>query len=108
MAILKYFDWVLIPGSIHRLLGHCAERIHANGDYGLGNLSEEGIESTHKMVRRFREHGSRTFGLKECLIDEYTHWWANSDGRIQAVSRTYQCQNCSALKTTRRMNNLPD
>ena len=107
LAILNYFDWVHIPGAIHRLLGHLPERIHANADYGLGNLSEEGLESSHKMVRRFRQLGARKSGLKENLIDVYCHWWAQSDGKIQASSRNYQCQNCFDVKLTKRGKTLP-
>ena len=102
LMLLTYFNWVHIPGSIHRLLGHSAERIHSNGNYGLGNLSEEGLESTNKMVRRFRQHGARNQGIKECLIDVYCHWWAQSDGKIQSASRTYQCQTCSDLRPSKR------
>ena len=101
-AILDYFDWVHIPGSIHRLLGHCAERIHTNDDYGLGSLSEEGLEASNKMVRRFRELGARKTGLSDNLIDIFSHWWTQSDGRIQASSRGYQCQTCFELKPKQR------
>ena len=102
LMVLTYFNWVHIPGSIHRLLGHSAERIHSNRNYGLGNLSEEGLESTNKMVRRFRQHGARNQGIKECLIDVYCHWWAQSDGKIQSASRTYQCQTCSDFRHSKK------
>ena len=107
LATLEYFDWLHIPGSIHRLLGHCAERIHANGDYGLGTLSEEGLESSNKMIRRFRDLGARKIGLRENLIDVFSHLWAQSDGKIQAASRNYQCQNCLHTKPSKRGSNLP-
>ena len=94
LQLVNHFNWVHIPGSIHRLLSHCAERIHLNSDYGLGNQSEEGLESCNKMVRRFRELGTRRMGLKECITDVYTHWWIQSDGKIQACARPNQCRNC--------------
>lgn len=107
LATLQYFDWVKIPGSIHRLLGHCAERIHVNDNYGLGSLSEEGRESSNKMVRRFRELGARKMGLQECLFDVYSHWWAQTDGKIRAASRSYQCQKCSESKPSTTRRNFP-
>ena len=107
IAILDYFNWVHIPGSIHRLLGHIAERIHANEDFGLGSLSEEGLESSNKMVRRFRELGARKTGLRHSLIDIYSHWWVQSDGKIQANSRSYQCHNCFGKKPTQGGKRLP-
>ena len=107
LATLQYFDWIHIPGSIHRLLGHSAERIHVNDNYGLGSMSEEGLESSNKMVRRFRQLGSRKMGLKECLYDVYSHWWAATDGKIRAASRSYQCQKCFESKPSTRGRNLP-
>ena len=94
LQVVIYFNWVHIPGSIHRLLSHSAERVHLNGNYGLGNQSEEGLESCNKMVRRFRELGTRKMGLKENITDVYTHWWIQTDGKIQACNRENQCRNC--------------
>ena len=100
LYLVDHFNWVHIPGSIHRLLSHCAERIHLNSNYGLGNHSEEGLEHCNKMVRRFRELGSRRMGLKESITDVYTHWWIQSDGRIQACARENQCRNCWKISPT--------
>ena len=55
-----------------------------NSNYGLGDLSEEGLETTNQMVRRFRAHGARKTGLRDCLVDIYSHWWVQSDARIPA------------------------
>ena len=99
LAILQYFNWVHIPGSIHRLLAHCAEKIHLNDNYGLGSLSEEGLESSNKMVRRFQELGARKMGLLQCLYDLFCHWRTQTDGKIRAASRSYQCQKCSESNT---------
>ena len=54
------------------------------------------------MVVRLRQHGARNQGIKECLIDVYCHWWAQSDGKIQSASRTYQCQTCSDFRPSKR------
>ena len=70
-------------------------------------MSEEGLESSNKTVRRFREPGSRKMGLKECLYDVYSHWWATTDGKIRAASRSYQCQKCFESKPSTRGRNLP-
>ena len=100
LKLISYFSWVHVPGSIHRLLSHGVERIHINSDYGLGNLSEEGLESCNKMVRRFQDLGARKMSLKESLTDVYTHWWVQSDGIIQDCARTNQCQNCWQIGTS--------
>ena len=51
LFILEKFDWVILPESIHRLLAHSGELIEANDGYGLGGLSEEGLEGMNKVVR---------------------------------------------------------
>ena len=33
-------------------------------------------------------------GLNECITDFYTHWWIQTDGKIQACNRENQCRNC--------------
>ena len=99
--MLNYFNWVSLPGAIHRLLAHSSERIHANSNYGLGALSEEGIESVHKMIRRFREHGARKSGLRENLEDTFRHWWIQTDPKIQSSLKQYQCQTCTKHKNSK-------
>ena len=59
------------------------------------------------MVRRFREQGARKTGLRDSLIDIYSHWWVQSDGKIQETSRSYQCHKCFGMKPTQRGKNLP-
>ena len=100
--LLEHFEWCAIPGTIHRLLAHAGQRIHLNDNYGLGSLSEESLESAHKMVRRFRELGARKCGLKENLTDVFTRWYVQSDPTIQAEARVYQCKNCFQLYHTSR------
>ena len=39
-------------------------------------------------------------GLKECITDVYTHWWIQSDGKIQACARPNQCRNCWKINPT--------
>ena len=67
------FPWASVPQSIHRLFGHSAERIALNGGYGLGNLSEEALESLHKLVRRFRSLLARKTNLRDNLADVFKH-----------------------------------
>ena len=102
MKILEYFEWCQIPGTIHRLLAHAAERIHLNDNFGLGSLSEESIEVSQKMLRRYRELGARKCGLKENLTDVFMHWWTQSDPSIQAEARVSQCKKCFEYYHTAR------
>ena len=52
--IVHLFPWAVVSPSVHRILGHAWERIEQNGGYGLGNVSEEGLEALNKWIRRFR------------------------------------------------------
>ena len=100
--VIEYFSWAVVPGTIHRLLAHSAEKIHLNENYGLGALSEESLEVVHKKLRKFRELGARKCGLKENLVDVFTHWWIQSDPTIQSIARDYKCNNCFELYHTKR------
>ena len=44
---------------MHGTIQHSAELIGLNGHYGLGSLSEEGLEATNKDVRNFIRDRSR-------------------------------------------------
>ena len=59
MRIATTFPWAAISPSVHRILAHSWEVIEMNEGFGLGNLSEEGLESLNKQIRHFREHGAR-------------------------------------------------
>jgi hypothetical protein len=73
--LAESFPWASIPTSVHRLLGHSAEKIRLNSDFGLGKYSEEGLEALHKLVRRFREHCARKNSLEANLQDTFMHLW---------------------------------
>ena len=92
--IPEVFPWASIPHSIHRVLAHSAERMQANECCGLGMLSEEGLESLHKYVRRFRDILARKTSLRANLSDVFTHLWVRSDPVVRAHQRTVSCSHC--------------
>ena len=53
LNIANIFPWALINHTMHGSIQHSAELIGMNCDYGLGSLSEEGLEATNKDVRKF-------------------------------------------------------
>jgi hypothetical protein len=93
-SLAQNFPWASIPTSVHRILGHSAERIQLNLGYGLGKYSEEGLEALHKLVRRFREHSARKTSLKDNLQDVFMHLWVRSDPSIRAQARLISCSYC--------------
>ena len=50
LEIAESFSWAAASPSIHRILGHSWERIELNGGYGLGDISEEGLEALDKFI----------------------------------------------------------
>ncbi len=99
---VESFPWATVPQSLHRILAHCAERIRMNDGFGLGSLSEEGLEATHKLVRRFRAILSRKTCLQDNLQDVFKHLWIRSDPVIRQHSRVLECTNCFSQGHSRR------
>ena len=102
LLLCETFPWISVSTSIHRLLGHSAERIRLNQGFGLGLVSEEGLEAIHKLVRRFRELGARKTSLEDNIQDVFTHLFIRSDPTIRSYNRLLTCSNCSELDHTRR------
>jgi hypothetical protein len=73
--LIQSFPWASVPQSIHQILAQSAERIRINDNFGLGNLSEESLESVHKLVRRFRSLLARKTSLLDNLRDVFKHLW---------------------------------
>ncbi len=99
---VQAFPWATVPQSIHRILAHAAEAIQQNGGFGLGALSEEGLEATHKLVRRFRALLSRKTSLEDNLYDVFKHLWVRSDPVIRLHTRVLSCTFCDAQGHTKR------
>jgi hypothetical protein len=69
LVLVESLPWATVPKSVHRVLAHTAEQIRMNGMYGMGDLSEEGLETLHKLVRRFRKMLARKTNLLDNLTD---------------------------------------
>jgi hypothetical protein len=102
LNLVKHFPWASVPQSIHRLLAHAAERIRFNKGCGLGTESEEGLETLHKYVRRFRSLLARKNSLADNLKDAFTHLWVRSDPVVRSMKRQVECLECSEIGHTKR------
>ena len=102
LLLAESFPWASIPQSIHRILAHSAERIRINDNYGLGSLSEEGLEATHKLIRRYRSLLARKTSLSDNLRDVFKHLWTRSDPVVRSFARTLQCSQCNLLGHSKR------
>ena len=96
LLLTQSFPWASVPQSVHRILAHSAERIKLNDNFGLGSLSEEGLEATHKLIRRFRSILARKTSLSDNLRDVFKHLWTRSDPLVRGYARTLTCSGCKS------------
>ena len=88
MLIVETFPWAVISPSVHRILAHGAERVELNEGFGLGDMSEEGLEALNKLIRRFDASGSRSDSTVHRFTDIYNHLWDRSRPLIVEMERT--------------------
>ena len=58
-----------------------------NNGFGLGDLSEEGLEVLNKRIRSRREHGARKDSTENNFRDCYNHLWDSSRPNIVTMER---------------------
>ena len=85
--LVLHFPWVAISPSVHRILGHSWEVVLLNNKFGLGNISEEGLESLNKYIRDFRRSGARKDNTFNNFVDTFHHMWDRSRPTICALER---------------------
>ena len=58
-----------------------------NNYYGLGDLSEEGLEALNKFIRQIREGGARKDTTANNFEDTYNHLWDRSRPTLVEMER---------------------
>ena len=53
IMILESFPWVSVSNTLHKFLAHTLQFIERNDHIGICNISEEGLEQGHKLIREF-------------------------------------------------------
>ena len=102
LLLVKTFPWATQPPSVHKLLAHTAQRIRMNGGYGMGDFSEEGLETIHKYVRRYRELLARKNNLFNNIYDVWRALIVRSDPVIRSRKRKLTCKVCNSVGHTKR------
>ena len=87
MKLVQCFPWCVVSPSVHRILGHSWEVIQGNDGYGLGGLSEEGLEALNKYIRSMRETGARKTSTLNNFMDTFNHLWDRSRPTIVEMER---------------------
>ena len=90
LRVVKRFPWAAISPSVHRILAHSWEVIQLNDCYGLGGLSEEGLEALNKHIRSIRSTGARKDSTIHNFTDVYNHLWDRSRPTIVEMERKIQ------------------
>ena len=73
--------------SVHRIMCHSWEVIQMNDSFGLGDVSEEGLELLNKNIRQMKEHGARKVTTEDNFRDCYNHLWDRSRPTIVEMDR---------------------
>ena len=86
--------------TLHGAIQHSGTIIELNGGFGLGALSEEGLEANNKDIRNFIEFLSRKCDPTECLFDVLSRCLERSDPELLDLAReifkTATCNECGA------------
>ena len=93
-ALTTTFTWASVPETIHRFLGHGAAVMKRNGGWGLGLMSEEGLEALHKLVRRYRLTNARKTSLGDAIEDIFVRLMIRSDPKVRGAVRRITCSGC--------------
>ena len=88
LKIVESFPWAAVSPSIHRILAHSWEVVELNNGFGLGDLSEEGLEALNKHIRERRCHGSRKNSTEVNFEDTFNHLWDRSRPTIVELERS--------------------
>ena len=66
LLILNSFPWANITPTLHKVFAHAPNIISTfNNGLWLEQLSEEGLEASNKLIRRYRERLSRKFSFED-------------------------------------------
>ena len=82
--ILRVYNFYKMPPSLHIILIHGASIIK-NTVLPIGKLSEEAIETSHKIIRKFRKHHARSVSRIQTNEDVFKRLLINSDPKLSQI-----------------------
>ena len=78
--IVIRFPWANITPTLHKLLAHSSELIRTcSNSHGLKVFSEEAVEVSNKLIRRYRENLARKMSFSLNTRDIFIRLMCNSD-----------------------------
>ena len=98
--ILTHFPWVNITPSLHKVLAHSTELIRdCNDGFGMKDFSEEAVESSNKLIRRYREHLARKNSFTVNIRDIFVRLLSHSDPVLNIFRYFVTCTHCGELSS---------
>ncbi|QQP53514.1 Uncharacterized protein FKW44_006019 [Caligus rogercresseyi] len=95
--------WIELTPSSHAVLGHSAELIEENGNRGLHNFTESGLEANNKFLRQYRINKARKTNQYDNLSDCINRLWDKSDPIIVMKNmERLSCKHCKKAGHTIR------
>ena len=88
------FATVSISETAHMVLGHSFQLIELYDGYGLGKMSEQGLEGLNKLVRRYSERFARQVSLDANILDVVNRLQVLSNPKLLQFKRKPFCNRC--------------
>lgn len=106
LNLIENFPWARLNHTLHGTVHHSTELMILNGGYGLGALSEEGLESNNKDIRNYLETHSRKTSPVNQLMDVMNRLLERSDPliahRVHSDHIMRRCKVCGSHEHTVR------
>lgn len=89
---LKLYSWYFMPATVHKVLVHGIGFIKYT-TIPIGYLSEEAIESSHKIIRKARLEHTRKCDREATNKDLFVYLLLHSEPTISILSQKNNCNN---------------
>ena len=84
---ITIFHFWPMNDSVHRMWGHCIDKIRELGGYSLGLISETPLERMHKIVRDLLKNHSRPGRIDKSFTDVFHHMWFHSSPSLRKMRK---------------------
>ena len=94
LLLREKFPMVIVTETTHMVLGHSFQLIDANDGYGLGQMTEQGLESVNKLVKRYSERFARQISLGANITDVMHRLQVLSNPYLKSFKKKSYCTKC--------------
>lgn len=94
LLLRQRFPTVAVSETAHMVLGHSFQLIELNEGYGLGQMSEQGLEGLNKLVRQFSVGFARQISLDANITDVIHRLQVLSNPFLLTFRRKPSCSRC--------------